>query len=52
MNPEITQFDIIQSNSKLQKCITTIKKKTLMLICVVTILVIVVINFTMIGNIY
>jgi hypothetical protein len=46
MNPEITQFDIIQS--KLQQ----LKKKPPMLIYVITILDIALINFIMIVNIY
>ena len=46
MNPEITQFDIIQS--KLQQ----FKKKPPMLIYVITILDIALINFIMIVNIY
>jgi hypothetical protein len=46
MNPEITQFHIIQS--KLQQ----LKKKTPMLIYVITILDIALINFIMIVNIY
>jgi hypothetical protein len=45
MNPEITQFDIIQS--KLQQ----LKKTTPMLIYVITILDIALINFIMIVNI-
>jgi hypothetical protein len=45
MNPEITQFDIIQS--KLQQ----FKKKPPMLIYVITILNIALINFIMIVNI-
>ena len=47
MNPEITQFDIIQSNSKLLQQL----KKHLMLIYVITILNIDLINFIMIVNI-
>ena len=46
MNPEIAQFDIIQS--KLQQ----LKKKPPMLIYVITILDIALINFIMIVNIY
>jgi len=45
MNPEITQFDIIQSQLLQQL------KKTLMLIYVITILDIAFINFIMIENI-
>ena len=48
MNPEITQFDIIQSNLKL---LQQFKKKTLMLIYVIIILNIALINFIMIVNI-
>ena len=50
MNPEITQYDIIQSKFE---AITTIKKKqkTLMLIYVITILNIALINFIIIVNI-
>ena len=47
MNPEITQFDIIQS----KLATTTIKKKYLMLIYEITILNIALINFIMIVNI-
>jgi hypothetical protein len=46
MNPEITQFDIIQSNLKLLQQL----KKTLMLIYVITILNIALIKFIMIVN--
>jgi hypothetical protein len=46
MNPEITQFDIIQSNLKLLQQL----KKTLMLIYVITILNIGLIKFIMIVN--
>jgi hypothetical protein len=50
MNPEITQFDIIQS--KLLHVQQFIKQKnTLMLIYVITILNIALINFIMIVNI-
>jgi len=46
MNPEITQFDIIQS-----QLLQQLKKKPLMLIYVITILNIAFINFIMIVNI-
>jgi len=46
MNPEITQFDIVQLNSQLKK-----KQKILILIYVITTLNIALINFIMIVNI-
>jgi len=51
MNPEIAQFDIIQSNSKLLQLKKNNNKKPLMLIYVITILNIALINFIMIVNI-